>query len=71
MAALRFTRNQAAQYLTEQGLPTSPEVLRRLAINGDGPAYCKWGKTCLYESQNLMQWAQTRLRQFSGKGGAA
>jgi len=37
MAALRFTRNQAAQYLTEQGLPTSPEVLRRLAINGDVP----------------------------------
>ncbi len=55
------TRHEAAQYLTEQGLKTSPKYLQKLATVGGGPLYQRWGNKALYTDENLDAWAAAKL----------
>lgn len=55
------TRDEAAQYLTEEGYPTTKGQLAKRACIGGGPIYQIYGNKALYTSNNLLQWAQSRL----------
>lgn len=54
-------RKEAAQYLTERGLPTSPNTLQKWATTGGGPLYQRYGKHALYRPANLDAFAEAKL----------
>lgn len=54
-------RNEAADYLTSQGLRTSRATLQKLATIGGGPNYQRFGRRALYQRADLDAWAQARL----------
>jgi hypothetical protein len=54
-------RRAAAQFLTEQGYKTAPATLARLACVGGGPAFRKFGRKPLYNDEDLLDWAHSRL----------
>jgi hypothetical protein len=70
-----LNRNQAAKHCTEQGCPTAPTTLAKLATVGGGPQYVKWGRTPLYTQEGLDRWIQEKLgrprRSSSDQGKAA
>lgn len=57
-----LTREEAAQYLTEElGLRTSPKTLQKWVTTGGGPAYRRYGKRAVYTIDDLEAWVKTKL----------
>lgn len=54
-------RRQAAAYLTELGLKTSPKTLGKLATVGGGPRYRLYGNRAIYTDPDLDDWAESKL----------
>jgi hypothetical protein len=57
----RLRRKSAADFLTEQGYPTSPATLEKMASIGGGPVFELYGRIPLYKPDNLLVWARSRL----------
>lgn len=55
-------REEAAQYLTEQGLRTSKVTLARQAMIGAGAKYTLIGKTAYYTKEWLDEWIESKLK---------
>ena len=56
-----LTRPEAAEYLTDCGLPVSKNTLQKFASVGGGPLYVLFGSRALYRPVDLDDWAQERL----------
>jgi hypothetical protein len=56
-----LNRKGAAQYLTERGLPISPNTLQKKASTGGGPLYAIWGNKAVYRPQDLDAYAEQYL----------
>ncbi len=56
-----ISREQAADYLTGQGLPVAKTTLQKLATVGGGPAYRRFGKYAVYLTDDLDAWATQKL----------
>jgi hypothetical protein len=57
----RLTRPAAAKFLGENGLPMAPTTLAKKAVEGSGPPYQLWNGQAIYETQDLLAWATSRL----------
>jgi hypothetical protein len=57
----RLTRNDAAKFLTDLGLPIAPTTLAKKAVDGSGPPYQLWNGQATYDDQDLLTWATSRL----------
>ena len=55
------TRSEAAEYLTDRGLPVSKATLQKMATTGGGPVYQIFGNRALYTEANLDAWADQKL----------
>lgn len=64
----KLTRKQIAAALQERGYKISAATLAVMAVNGDGPSYCKFGKHVLYDLVDGIAWAEARL---SAKGNSS
>jgi len=68
----RFTRREAADYLTDHGYPVAPTTLAKYASIGGGPVFESFGRRPLYRPENLLLWARARStgprRSTSDKG---
>ncbi len=52
----------AAAYVRDTwGMPCSPRWLAKLAVVGGGPIYSKAGRTPLYTTNDLDEWAKQRI----------
>ena len=58
-----YTRAKAADFLVEQGYPTTKKSLDKLATVGGGPVFQKWGPRALYTAPNLIKWARSKLSE--------
>lgn len=54
------SREQAAQFLQDNGLRTTAESLATMATRGGGPPYFKIGKRCFYWQIDLERWLVQR-----------
>src|SRR5262245_12725670 len=55
-------RKAASQYLEEKyGIHRAPATLAKLAVLGDGPPFRRDGRIPLYSTDDLDQWATSRL----------
>ncbi len=52
-----LTRRQAADYLTDYGIPCAAKTLAKYACQGGGPRYIKYGLRVLYRPEDLLAWA--------------
>jgi hypothetical protein len=57
----RLTRSDAAKFLTDLGLPIAPNTLAKKAVDGSGPPYQVWNGRATYDTQDLLEWASSRL----------
>jgi len=48
---------EAAQYMA-----LSPSTLSKLRLTGDGPPFCKLGRTVVYDPDDLDAWLASRRR---------
>ena len=55
-------RPEAADYLTERGLPITKSTLQKYAATGGGPPYEIFGIYALYRPPRLDAWADAKLR---------
>jgi hypothetical protein len=55
-----LTRVAAAAFLQEKGYPISPKRLAKLAHEGGGPLYRRWGNRAIYLPTELLRWAESR-----------
>jgi hypothetical protein len=62
MSQAKLTREQAAQFLTQRGYRTTIGALAQHAHRGTGPAYQVYGRFTVYEADELLRWAEARLR---------
>jgi hypothetical protein len=63
--APRLTRKQLAEFLTANGYPISYSTLEKLcspAINEGPEPIGLWGRSPLYDPENSLAWAESRLR---------
>jgi hypothetical protein len=56
-----YGRKDAADYLSNQGLKTSPRTLEKLAVKGGGPDYRIYGVRAVYTAEDLDRYADNRL----------
>ncbi len=56
-----FTRAEAARFLTENGYAISPATMAKQAVAGTGCPYRIWNGRAIYDTHDLLQWAQARL----------
>lgn len=56
-----LSRAEAANYLTDRGLPIARSQLMKLASVGGGPTFFKFGNKALYRPDDLLDWASSRL----------
>jgi hypothetical protein len=56
-----LNRREAANYLTEKGLKTSPNTLQKKATTGGGPVYQLYGNKAVYTPTNLDIYAAAQL----------
>ena len=54
-------RREAAEYLTDKGLPTSWRTLQKLATVGGGPLYRIFGRIAVYTDDDLDDHATSKL----------
>ena len=57
----RHTRNTAAKFLTDLGLPIAPTTLAKKAVDASGPPYQLWNGHATYDEQDLLDWATSKL----------
>jgi len=55
-----LTRDAAAAFLQGHGYPITPKRLAKLAHEGGGPIYRRWGSRAIYSPAELLKWAETR-----------
>lgn len=60
MTSRHLTRLEAAEYLTREGFPCSSKTLAKLACQGGGPTFIKFGLRVLYRPEDLISWAVSR-----------
>jgi len=58
-----LSRADAAQYLTERGLPISKNTLQKYATTGGGPDYRRWGNRAVYSPDDLNDWIDRKLSE--------
>lgn len=58
--AYRFTRREAAAFLTSKGYKVAPTTLAKLACVGGGPLFESFGRRPLYTEANLLDWVRGR-----------
>jgi hypothetical protein len=58
-----LSRKDAAELLTRMGFKISPATLATKATRGGGPTFQSWGNKPLYQIDNLMVWAKSRLKK--------
>lgn len=58
--ARRFTRREAAQWLTDNGYRTAEASLAKWATTGGGPEFEKFGRKPLYTEAGLLTWVASR-----------
>lgn len=58
-----LSRADAAEFLSEQGLPISASTLAKLAVVGGGPPFAKFMSRALYQPEDLQEWAARKLSQ--------
>jgi hypothetical protein len=66
IAKQRLTRAEASAYLREAGFPISDSTMDKWCspARGEGPPACAfWGKRPLYSPEQLLAWAEARLRR--------
>ena len=56
-----LTRPEAAQHLTERGLPITKNTLQKMATVGGGPPYQRFGNRAVYTPDNLDSWVEQKL----------
>ena len=56
-----LTRPEAANYLTNCGLPVSKNTLQKMACLGGGPNYRIFGNRSVYRPIDLDEWAENRM----------
>ncbi len=61
MAKRFLTRPEAADYLTNNGMPVAKNTLQKLACLGGGPIYVIFGNKALYRPTDLDTWANAKL----------
>jgi hypothetical protein len=66
----RRNRQEAAAYLSDLGYPITANLLSKLAVDGSGPEYTKFGKMVFYYPDVLLAWAKAREQVVTGKHGA-
>lgn len=55
-------RREAAQYVREKwGVPCAHKTLAKLAVVGGGPAFVRYGRVPLYDSETLDAWVRSKL----------
>lgn len=59
--SLRLRRKQTAEKLTEYGYPTTEATLATKASRGDGPPFQKYGRVPIYDWDDVLEWARSRL----------
>ncbi len=57
----RLSRSEAAQFLTQNGLPIAATTLAKKAVDGSGPFFRIGNGRALYEVEDLIAWADTQL----------
>ena len=55
-----LTREKAASFLADRGLPVAKTTLGKLACIGGGPKFHKFGQRTLYKPNDLLAWAEAR-----------
>ncbi len=55
------SRKGMAQFLTEQGFKTAEASLATWATRGGGPPFRKYGVFPLYDEDEALEWARSRL----------
>jgi len=55
-----LTRDSAAAYLELRGYPITAKRLSKLAHEGGGPEYRRWGHRAVYRPADLLTWAEAR-----------
>lgn len=60
-----LARREAATLLSEQGFPTAPATLEKLASIGGGPPFRKYGRRVIYDRGELLAWAEARARRVT------
>jgi hypothetical protein len=61
MQTKKRARKGASAFLNERGYPTTPNTLTKLASTGGGPIYRLFGNRALYEDDDLLAWAESKL----------
>lgn len=56
-----LTRDEASDYLKQQGITVSPNTLQKYATVGGGPEYEIFGNRALYTKNNLNRWVKNKL----------
>lgn len=56
-----LTRPESAEFLNAHGYPATKGTLAKLACVGGGPRYRIFGTRALYQPEDLLSWAQSRL----------
>lgn len=55
-----LTREKAASFLSDLGMPVAKTTLGKLACIGGGPTFHKFGQRTLYKPSDLLAWAESR-----------
>jgi hypothetical protein len=61
-----LTRREAARLLQDHGYPVALKTLAGFASRGGGPAFARFGGRSLYRADDVLAWAQARLRPAGG-----
>jgi hypothetical protein len=56
-----FRRHEAAEYLSNMGLPIAPATLAKYAVIGGGPSFQRWSRFPVYAESALQAWVKERL----------
>ena len=67
----KFTRKQAARYLTEHYFEIAPQTLANLVVRGGGPPFTRNGWTSVtYDRSDLDAWARRRQTRVEARQSA-
>jgi hypothetical protein len=61
LSGIRLSRSASARFLTESGFPIAASTLAKKAVVGDGPPYRVWNGRCVYDSEQLLLWANSQI----------
>lgn len=64
MDNILLRRSQAAAFLQERYGAYTTATLARLAVQGGGPPFVKFGRFPLYRTEDLEAWAESRMSKL-------